>query len=308
MTEPIVSPSVSVVLPTRERPELLRRAIESIVGQDYPGPIECLVVFDQCPVDRSIERSAPGRTVRAMANERSAGLAGTRNTGILAATGALVAFCDDDDEWMPAKLARQADALAAHPDAAVVVTGVRIAYRGRLVDRIPRATRLPHAAFLRGRVAEAHPSSIVVDRNALITEIGLVDERIPGSYGEDYEWLLRAARHSPLAVVPEPLILVRWNRQSWFSDRWETITEALAYLLEKHPEFASDPAGLAYMYGRTAFAHAAAGNGKAARSWAKRALALRRFEARPYLAILVSTGLVPAARLVDVAHRFGRGI
>ncbi|HLF40465.1 MAG TPA: glycosyltransferase family 2 protein [Acidimicrobiia bacterium] len=301
-------PSVSVVIPTRDRPEMLRRAIASILSQDYPGAVEGLVVFDQSPVDATLESSTPGRTVRVLGNARVAGLAGTRNTGILAAAGDLVAFCDDDDEWLPGKLRRQVEILAAEPETGVVVTGVRIAYGGRLVDRVAPATHLPFEAFLQGRVAEAHPSSIVARRAEVTGGIGLVDEEIPGSYGEDHEWLLRASRRAPVAVVPEPLVLVRWNRQSWFSDRWETITRALAYLLEKYPEFSSQPRGLAYIYGRTAFAFAAAGDGPSARRFARKALALKPTDARSYLAVLVSTRLVPAPRLVDLAHRLGRGL
>ncbi|HKQ02174.1 MAG TPA: glycosyltransferase, partial [Actinomycetes bacterium] len=41
------TPAVSVVVPTRDRPELLRRAVTAILSQTYPGPVECLVVFDQ---------------------------------------------------------------------------------------------------------------------------------------------------------------------------------------------------------------------------------------------------------------------
>jgi glycosyltransferase involved in cell wall biosynthesis len=301
-------PTVSVVIATRDRPELLRRAIDSVLEQDYAGSIGVLVVFDQCDIDRSVERVAPQRTVRAIGNSRSPGLAGARNSGILAATGTLIALCDDDDEWLPGKLRLQVATLAADAQAKVVVTGERIVYGRRVVDRVPASSHLTFDAFLRDRVAEAHPSSIVVDRAELLDGIGLVDEEIPGSYGEDYEWLLRAARRAPLAVVPEPLVLVRWNRQSWFSDRWETITRALRYLVEKYPEFASEPKGLAYMYGRTAFAYAAAGDPKAARQWARRSLALQPTNSRAYLAVLVSTGAVPAARLVHVAHRFGRGI
>ena len=44
-------PLVSVVVPTRDRPELLRRAVGAILGQSYKGPIECLVVFDQSDPD-----------------------------------------------------------------------------------------------------------------------------------------------------------------------------------------------------------------------------------------------------------------
>ena len=47
-----------------------------------------------------------------MTNERTPGLAGGRNSGILAGSGELVAFCDDDDEWLPTKVEKQVEALA----------------------------------------------------------------------------------------------------------------------------------------------------------------------------------------------------
>src|SRR4051812_49564612 len=40
-------PSVGVIIPTRDRPELLRRAVAGIVAQDYPGPVRTIVIFDQ---------------------------------------------------------------------------------------------------------------------------------------------------------------------------------------------------------------------------------------------------------------------
>ena len=68
-------------------------------------------MYDQSEPDLSLEvgRSAP--RVRVITNTRTPGLAGARNTGILDATGDLVAFCDDDDEWLPGKLAAQVEAL-----------------------------------------------------------------------------------------------------------------------------------------------------------------------------------------------------
>ena len=92
---------------------------------------------------------------------------------------------------------------------------------------------------------------------ALLTSIGLVDEQIPGSYGEDYDWLLRAARRRPIVAVEQPLVEVYWHWQSFFAERWEAIADALAYLLGKHPELRADRQGLARIQGQIAFAQAA---------------------------------------------------
>jgi glycosyltransferase involved in cell wall biosynthesis len=301
-------PSVSVVVPTRQRPELLRRAVTSVAGQTYDGSIEILVVFDQEePTDPGL--SLPeGRSLRLLSNTRTPGLAGGRNSGILAASGELIAYCDDDDEWLPDKLDRQVEALASHPAAEVAVTGTTIVYGDDVVDRVPLSNELTFEQLLRSRAQEAHPSSILARRAAVLDGIGLVDEEIPGSYGEDYEWFLRAARRHPIAVVPAPLVRAHWHRSSFFADRWATIIEAIQYLLVRYPEFAEQPRGLARLYGRLAFAHAALGHRRDARMWARRALRLDPRERRGYLALGVSTGVVSAERLMRIAHRTGRGI
>jgi glycosyltransferase involved in cell wall biosynthesis len=304
----VSDPSISVIIPTRQRPELLRRAVTSVVDQGYEGEIEVIVVFDQeTPVDPGVP-AGEARTIRTMTNERSPGLAGARNSGILASTAEVVGYCDDDDEWLPGKLRRQADALADSPGAEVVVTGARIVYEDRTFDRIPDRRTVTLRQLLRSRAQEVHPSSIVVRREAMLDGIGLVDEDIPGSYGEDYEWLLRAARRTPIVAVPDPLVRVHWHRSSFFADRWSTMIEAIQYLLAKHPEFQEEPIGLARLYGRLAFANAALKNRSAARAWARKTLRLNPRERRAYLAILVSTGLVSVEALMKLAHRRGKGI
>ena len=82
---------VSVVIATRDRPRLVREAIDAVFAQDLPANIEVIVVADQSTPDMSLVRSEPGRTVRVIENIRTPGLAGARNTGIEAATGEFVA-------------------------------------------------------------------------------------------------------------------------------------------------------------------------------------------------------------------------
>jgi glycosyltransferase involved in cell wall biosynthesis len=300
-------PTVSVVVPTRDRPLLLRRALASILGQRYPGDIECLVVSDQSEVSVPVIEPAEGRRVRVLANERSPGLAGARNTGALASGGDLIAFCDDDDEWLPDKLRLQAQARARW-DGLVVTSGIYVCFRGREVARIPADRYVTFDDLLRSRRAEIHPSTIVIERKALLERIGLLDECIPGSYAEDYEWLLRAAKARTLTAVLEPLVRVHWHERSWFAGDWETIIRALTYLLERYPEFESEPSGLSRIHGQLAFAYAGAGRRAEARAWARRSLRLNLRQPRGYLALLISFGLFRSEAVLRLAHTFGRGV
>ncbi len=300
--------SVSVVIATRDRPELLRRAIDGIRAQRHDDDVEIIVVFDRSEPDRSLE-TEPGQSPRIVVtgNDRTPGLAGARNSGIDKAANAWIAFCDDDDEWLPGKLQAQFDAVDATPGAIAACTGVLIRYRDVDTPRLPRADRLGFDDFLRDRMTEVHPSSWLVRRQSLVDDIGPVDEDLPGSYGEDYDLLLRTARVGAIAVAPQPLIRVWWHGGSYFFERWKTIDDALDHLVDKYPELHRHPDGLARIRGQQAVARAAMGQRRRALVTVGQILRLRPTEKRWPLALAVAAGL-PADRALAWAHRLGRGI
>jgi glycosyltransferase involved in cell wall biosynthesis len=301
-------PAVSVIVATRDRPALLRHALDTILGQSYDGTIEALVVYDQAEPDESLATGPGARSVRVLRNDRTPGLAGARNTGALAATGDLLAFCDDDDTWVPEKMRLQATTMQ-RDNADVCLGGIYVHYGARVTMRVPDIAELTPAGLIRDRVMAAHPSTYVVRRSAFLDTIGLVDEQIPGSYGEDWDWLLRAAQSVRLAVVPRPLIHVLWHPHgSFFSRRWLTIAAALDYLIEKHPAYKKDERALARLYGQKAFAYAAAGEPDEAKRWAHEALRLSRGERRAYLALAVARKLLRPETVMRLANKAGRGI
>jgi glycosyltransferase involved in cell wall biosynthesis len=299
-------PAIDVVIATHNRPELVRTAIDSVWHQDYPGPIHCTVVFDQAQPDFALERVSANRSVRVITNRRSPGLAGARNAGIIAGRAEFVAFCDDDDSWRADKVRRQIEALTGS-DALTSVTGIVVQYENRSVVRVPRAQDVTLRQLARNRVMEAHPSSVMVRREALEGPIGLVDEQIPGSYGEDFDWILRAAQAGTFAVVEAPLVTVRWGA-SLFSQKWQTIIDSIDYGLGKHPVFSADPQALGRLYGRRAFAQAALGRSREGLRGAWRTIRVSPKERRAYLAAAVSLKVVSAERLMRIAHTRGHGI
>lgn len=300
-------PGVTVVIATRNRPELLRKAVAAAVAQDYAGPVEVLAVFDQAdPVD-DLARTDERRSVRVLRNDRTPGLPGARNTGILAARQALVAFCDDDDWWQPTKLTRQVEAMR-RLGASAAITGIRVHYGEAVKERGLDRDRLSHAELVRDRLTEAHPSTFLAHRDFVLERAGLVDEEIPGGYGEDYDWLLRVARHGDVAVVREPLVDILWHPGSFFTRRWDTIVTALDYLLARHPEFAQDRRGLARIEGQQAFALAALGRRREAWRTLGRTLRNNPTEKRALVTVPVLLRVVSAERVLHLANRVGRGI
>ena len=305
---PTASPSVDVIVPTRDRPELLRETIDAILSQDYPGRVRVLVVYDQSEPDLSLTRGDTVRPVEVITNHRTPGLAGGRNTGLLAADADLVAFCDDDDVWLPGKLAKQVGLITSDPSASIVACSIRIAYDGTEVDRVLPTTTIELADLLRDRLTELHPSTFLMRRTDVVDGYGLVDEAVPGSFGEDYEFLLRAARTGPVRTVPAVGVMVRWHKKSYFTSRWETMAQGLTWLLQEYPEFATVPAGEARISGQVAFAQAAQGERREALRWARHTVRCNFREPRAYLALAVASGAVSPDTIVRRLHERGRGI
>ena len=234
---------------------------------------------------------------RVLTNTRTPGLPGARNTGALASQRDILAFCDDDDLWSPGKLEAQVALLDTHPAMEVVTCGLFIDAKGRITIRVLPSDRVTFRDLLRSRVMEAHPSTYVVRRKAMLDGIGLVDEKIPGGYGEDYDWLLRAARRHDIGAVRLPLTKIYWHRSSFFAERWQTIIDALDYLLAKYPEFAEEPTGLARILGQQAFALGARCTDRPRRGPrpAKRSASIPANDAA-YLAYLTSNRLLRSDR------------
>ena len=118
------APTLSVIIPTRDRAARLPLCLDSILGCTYPADRLEIVVVDNVPRDDStrlvVERyAAAGHPVR-YAREDAPGSASARNGGLAVVTNDLVVFTDDDarvDTWWLAELAL---AFQAHPGAAAV--------------------------------------------------------------------------------------------------------------------------------------------------------------------------------------------
>jgi glycosyltransferase involved in cell wall biosynthesis len=294
-------------VPTRNRPEQLHDAVRAILAQSYPGSLRALVVVDGPDPDQAAPDMASIPGVDVVTNERRAGLAGARNTGILAATADLVAFCDDDDVWLPGKLQRQISALCASPAANFATCAIQVEYRDRRNARLAGTQRVTHNDLLHSRMAMLHSSTFVARRVALRDVIGLVDEDAPAGQNEDWDLLLRAARDHPLVHVDEPLVRVMWSAGSYFAHDWDTKITSLEWMLRRHPEIATDAVGAGRVYGQIAFWHATMRRRQPAVRWALRAARSSPREPRAYLALAVAAGL-PSSVVLDALHRRGHGV
>ncbi|MFG1947863.1 glycosyltransferase [Nonomuraea sp. NPDC048826] len=291
--------AVGVVIPTRgDRAEWLRDAVRGVLAQEYVR--EVVVVADGVDA-QTVAGQVAGLPVRVLPNRLSPGLPGARNTGVAACATDLVAFCDDDDVWLPGKLTAQVAAMAA-AGAWFASCGIEVEYGGRLVPRLAGTGTVTADDLVRSRMVMVHSSTFLFRRGAI-----WVDESAPGGQNEDWDLALRAAKLRPIACADRPLVRVRWGRSHYVS-RWPDRIAGLEWMLARHPELARDPRGGARVYGQLAFAHAALRRRRTAARWAARTIAARPAELRAPLALAVAAGLLPASAVLSLLHHRGRGI
>lgn len=203
------SPTVTVVLPTYNRARVIGETIDSILAQQFHD-FELLVVADGCTDETDAVVTAYGDPrIRIVHQPNSGGPAKPRNTGVQQARGRYIAFCDDDDLWVPEKLQKQIAWMESTPDIALSYTsGVTFGegdyFAKRTIKRGPRGDhfrRLLYGNFV--------PNSSVVVRKSVLDVVGPfnVDTRLHGV--EDYEMWLRISYRYRLACLDEPLIRYR---------------------------------------------------------------------------------------------------
>jgi glycosyltransferase involved in cell wall biosynthesis len=176
----VADPLVSVVVPVHDGERFLAAALESALAQDYPR-LE-IVVVDDGSTDRSAAIAA-GYPV-ALVGQPNQGVASARNAGVAATSGALIAFLDQDDEWLERKVSRQVAALAAHPSAGFVLTRTQIV----LEPGTPPPEWLDEASLAEPSDA-AIPSALMV-RREIFERVGGFDPSY--RFVCDADWLARA--------------------------------------------------------------------------------------------------------------------
>jgi glycosyltransferase involved in cell wall biosynthesis len=209
---------VSTVIPAYNYARFVGRAIDSVLAQTHRD-VECIVVDDGSTDDTPAVLARYGDRIRAIRQENR-GLSATRNTGIKASRGELIALLDADDEWKPEKLATQLPVLANDPDVAAV--GCACDYldiEGRSIGSGFKPSPERGAAGLRAVATRksfvSSSSSGAVIRRRVLDEVGLFDETLTAA--EDWDmWLRIAARY---AIVNLPEVLVRVHRHNTGSFR-----------------------------------------------------------------------------------------
>lgn len=220
-----MEPLVSAVITTRNRPTLVRRAVQSVLAQTIKD-IEVVVVIDgPDEATRMTLAEIEDPRLRVVELPVSGGAPNARNTGVSEGKGKWVALLDDDDEWLPQKLELQIAAANRSQYAFPIITCCLIARTPRAdyiwPRRLPSPTEstsdylLVRNSLFRGE-ASLQTSTLFTKRDFLVQN----PFRTELLKHQDIEWFLRAStlENAKIEFVNEPLVI------HYIEDRSETVS------------------------------------------------------------------------------------
>jgi glycosyltransferase involved in cell wall biosynthesis len=209
-----LQPLVSVVIPTRNRPLLVKRAVQSALAQTLKE-LEVIVVIDGSDEVTPVELAKiDEQRLRVIELPVSQGAADARNVGVSESAGEWIAFLDDDDEWLPQKLEVQLQAANCSNYAFPIVACCLIARtpKGEFIwpRRLPTPSE-PLSEYLLARNSLFHGEGLI-QTSVLFTKKDLL-QNVPFTSGlqkhQDWDWLLRVSTWDGVGLefVPEPLVI-----------------------------------------------------------------------------------------------------
>lgn len=236
-------PKLTAIIPTYNRAKTLSRAVDSVLDQTFED-LEVLVVDDGSTDEtQELLDSYSDPRIRVITHETNRGANVARNTGIENARGEYVAFLDSDDEWCPAKVAKQLAALddrgsdwvATYCDTEVRVPGISGRFRTLAANVLSHADGEPRmeggeqlvGEILAGNVHPGAGSTLLV-RTDVAREVGGFDETLDRF--QDPEFVLRLLDEGKVAYVDEPLVV----RLETGAPAAETVAEANDRYLRKY--------------------------------------------------------------------------
>jgi glycosyltransferase involved in cell wall biosynthesis len=198
-------PLVTIIIPTKNRLSLLKNALKSVYEQSYQNTE--IIVIDVCSDDGTadfLKEETKRKGIKVYTSKVPVLAGAARNIGIKEATGDLVAFLDDDDEWLPEKLEKQVP-LFNKPGVGLVYTGAKLINIDQNIIYIV-APQINGDVFEELLIENKIGTTNTVVLKAEIAKELLFDISFPAR--EEYDLWLRVAKTHKIAGVPLPMVKV----------------------------------------------------------------------------------------------------
>jgi glycosyltransferase involved in cell wall biosynthesis len=206
-TAPAMAPLVSVVIPTRDRQQLLRQALESVMAQTgVTGRLQVIIADNGLGPDVAQIAEEYGAEYLATS---AVGPGAVRNAGLRLARGEYVAFLDDDDAWTSEHLSSHLALLERDRSLGATVSRMTIGDANARPDgREGAPAKAPTGLDVFALFLSYFPSVCsVVARHGAVAALGGFDERL--IHGEDWDWNLRLALQNHVGFVNRTTFILR---------------------------------------------------------------------------------------------------
>ena len=208
----MLTPKVSVVIPTYNHARYLPYALDSVINQSYPN-LEILVIDDGSN-DGTAELVKPYRSTINYVYKANGGTPSALNLGLSLAIGKYICWLSADDMLIEGKISKQVGLMERDPNLGFSYTSfVVIDANGKkqydvnsayFSDKREMVTKLMEGCFING--------SSVMMRSSALKEIGNFDESLPQAH--DYDLWFRFLRHYSCGFLKEPLLAYRWHGEN----------------------------------------------------------------------------------------------
>jgi hypothetical protein len=216
----VLTPQVSVIIPTYNRGALIGQAIDSLLGQTrVPDEI---IVIDGGSTDRTPEVLARyDRPVQAILQPTNQGRSAARNMGLQTARGELIAFLDSDDWLPPESIERRVHYFETHPDVGLVYADAHlVGPEGEDFELFSEYYPVSHPSGM--VLPELAQRNFVVLPSVMVRRVclggAIFNEEL--DHSEDYDLWLRLAVHCSFAYIPEPLVYCRMPEKVIAPTHW----------------------------------------------------------------------------------------
>lgn len=201
-----MAPTVSILIPTYNRENVIRKALDSALAQTY-RKVQIVVVDDGSTDNTRDVIKSYGQDI-VYVYQKNRGIASARNTGLRHCTGDYIAFLDSDDYWLPQKLERQVAIFQDHPEYGMVAcqcASIDAQGRFRQKNRPGRSGWVLESLFRKNFIR----TSAAVVTKACIEAVGPFDETLREC--EEYDLWLRIAARFQVGFINEPLAVYTDN-------------------------------------------------------------------------------------------------
>ena len=221
---------VSIIITTYNRKGFVKRAIASVLYQDWKD-YEVIVVDDGSTDGTRDALSIFGDRIRYISHPKNKGISSARNTGIKEARYPFIAFLDSDDYWLPRKISNQMLLFRENPEAVACQTQEIWIRKGKRVNPKKRHLKPSGDIFVPSlRLCLVSPSAVML-RKSIFEEVGLFDEELPVC--EDYDLWLRISCRYPVYLIDKPLVIKEGGHKDQLSSRYRGMDRFRIYALMK---------------------------------------------------------------------------